>query len=92
MVRSLPRMIRYLKEHGTYVVFGTIGALLNRRRIASLSTPASIRLRIFSGLGGREGVLCRAGMNFLTASFATCRRSPRFSRNSASIARAYHCG
>ena len=27
MVRSLPRMIRYLKERGTYVVFGPIGAL-----------------------------------------------------------------
>ena len=32
MVRHLSRMIRYLKERGTYVLFNTNGTLLNRRK------------------------------------------------------------
>src|SRR5579871_1809137 len=32
MVRELPRMIRYLKDRGTYVLFNTNGTLLTRKR------------------------------------------------------------
>src|SRR4029453_1990394 len=31
MVRNLPRMVRYLKDRGTYVLFNTNGTLLNQR-------------------------------------------------------------
>ena len=30
MVKSLPRMVRYLKDRGTYVLFNTNGTLLDR--------------------------------------------------------------
>src|SRR5918911_3893540 len=32
MVPALPRMIRYLKDRGTYVLFNTNGTLLSRRK------------------------------------------------------------
>ena len=32
MVRALPRMIRYLKDRGTYVLFNTNGTLLNAKK------------------------------------------------------------
>ena len=32
MGRELPKMIRYLKDRGTYVLFNTNGTLLNRRK------------------------------------------------------------
>src|SRR5258708_6489603 len=31
LVRNLPRMVRYLKDRGTYVLFNTNGTLLNER-------------------------------------------------------------
>ena len=35
MVRDLPRMIRYLKDRGTYVLFNTNGTLLSSARARS---------------------------------------------------------
>ena len=35
LVRDLPRMIRYLKERGIYVLFNTNGTLLHRRKRAT---------------------------------------------------------
>src|SRR5882672_8519137 len=36
MVRDLPRIIRYLKARGTYVLFNTNGTLLGRKRSLEL--------------------------------------------------------
>jgi MoaA/NifB/PqqE/SkfB family radical SAM enzyme len=46
MVRSLPRMIRYLKERGVYVLFNTNGTLLTRRAGEQLIDAALDELRI----------------------------------------------
>lgn len=46
MVRDLPRMVRYLKQRGTYVLFNTNGTLLNKRKGAELIDAGLDELRI----------------------------------------------
>jgi MoaA/NifB/PqqE/SkfB family radical SAM enzyme len=46
MVRALPRMIRYLKERGTYVLFNTNGTLLTRRKGRELIDSGLDELRV----------------------------------------------
>lgn len=46
MVPNLPRMIRYLKERGTYVLFNTNGTLLNKRRGGDLIASGLDELRV----------------------------------------------
>jgi len=46
MVRELPRMIRYLKDRGTYVLFNTNGTLLTRRKGRELVESGLDELRI----------------------------------------------
>lgn len=46
MVRSLPRMIRYLKDRGTYVLFNTNGTLLTPRKGAELIDNGLDELRV----------------------------------------------
>jgi MoaA/NifB/PqqE/SkfB family radical SAM enzyme len=46
MVRELPRMIRYLKERGTYVLFNTNGTLLTRKRGLELIDAGLDELRV----------------------------------------------
>src|SRR5437764_916909 len=46
MVRNLPRMIRYLKDRGTYVLFNTNGTLLTARKGAELIGSGLDELRV----------------------------------------------
>lgn len=46
LVRGLPRMIRYLKDRGTYVLFNTNGTLLDQRRGAALIEAGLDELRV----------------------------------------------
>jgi MoaA/NifB/PqqE/SkfB family radical SAM enzyme len=46
MVPNLPRMIRYLKARGTYVLFNTNGTLLNERRARDLIDSGLDELRV----------------------------------------------
>src|SRR5215469_3368310 len=46
MVRDLPRMIRYLKARGSYVLFNTNGTLLNKRKGAELIDAGLDELRV----------------------------------------------
>jgi len=46
MVRALPRMVRYLKDRGTYVLFNTNGTLLTRRKGQELIDAGLDELRI----------------------------------------------
>jgi MoaA/NifB/PqqE/SkfB family radical SAM enzyme len=46
MVPHLPRMIRYLKARGTYVLFNTNGTLLNARRARDLIASGLDELRV----------------------------------------------
>ncbi len=53
MVRELPRMVRYLKGRGTYVLFNTNGTLLNRRKGRQLIDAGLDELRV--SLDAAEG-------------------------------------
>jgi MoaA/NifB/PqqE/SkfB family radical SAM enzyme len=46
MVRDLPRMIRYLKDRGTFVLFNTNGTLLTRKRGIELIDAGLDELRV----------------------------------------------
>ncbi len=46
MVPHLPRMVRYLKQRGTYVLFNTNGTLLNERRGRDLIDSGLDELRV----------------------------------------------
>jgi MoaA/NifB/PqqE/SkfB family radical SAM enzyme len=46
LVRDLPRMVRYLKAHGTYVLFNTNGTLLDERRGRELAEAGLDELRV----------------------------------------------
>jgi len=46
LVRSLPRMVRYLKARGTYVLFNTNGTLLNERKARELAEAGLDELRV----------------------------------------------
>lgn len=46
MVRALPRMIRYLKDRGTYVLFNTNGTLLSERKGRELIDSGLDELRV----------------------------------------------
>src|SRR6266568_6062417 len=46
MVRELPRMIRYLKDRGTYVLFNTNGTLLKPRKGKELIDSGLDELRV----------------------------------------------
>src|SRR6266446_4347305 len=46
MVRALPRMIRYLKDRGTYVLFNTNGTLLSEKRGRELIDGGLDELRV----------------------------------------------
>jgi MoaA/NifB/PqqE/SkfB family radical SAM enzyme len=46
MVRELPRMIRYLKDRGTFVLFNTNGTLLTRKRGIELIESGLDELRV----------------------------------------------
>ena len=46
LVRELPRMVRYLKDRGVYVLFNTNGTLLNPRKFAELVDTGLDELRV----------------------------------------------
>jgi MoaA/NifB/PqqE/SkfB family radical SAM enzyme len=46
MVKNLPRMVRYLKERGTYVLFNTNGTLLTERKGRELVDAGLDELRV----------------------------------------------
>src|SRR5262245_43994830 len=46
LVKALPRMVRYLKERGTYVLFNTNGTVLNERNGRALIAAGLDELRV----------------------------------------------
>ena len=54
LVRDLPRMIRYLKDRGTYVLFNTNGTLLQPRKFPSIIESGLDELRVSLDAADRE--------------------------------------
>jgi MoaA/NifB/PqqE/SkfB family radical SAM enzyme len=90
MVAALPRMIRYLKERGAYVLFNTNGTLLTRRRGQELIDSGLDELRVsldaaepeaFALVRGRDMFqrILRNLRAFIAMQRAQARQTPRVS-------------
>jgi MoaA/NifB/PqqE/SkfB family radical SAM enzyme len=64
MVRALPRMIRYLKDRGTYVLFNTNGTLLQPRRFQEWIDTGLDELRVSLDAADRASYAAVRGKDF----------------------------
>ncbi|HUK61194.1 MAG TPA: radical SAM protein [Stellaceae bacterium] len=64
LVRALPRMIRYLKDRGTYVLFNTNGTLLTPRKARDLIHSGLDELRISLDAAEPEAFVRVRGLPF----------------------------
>ena len=64
LVRTLPRMVRYLKERGTYVLFNTNGTVLNERNGRALIEASLDELRVSLDAANAKSFLAIRGKNY----------------------------
>jgi MoaA/NifB/PqqE/SkfB family radical SAM enzyme len=64
LVKELPRMIRYLKDRGTYVLFNTNGTLLQPRKFQALIDTGLDELRVSLDAADRATYLQVRGKDF----------------------------
>ncbi len=64
LVKNLPRMVRYLKDRGTYVLFNTNGTLLNDRNGRALIDAGLDELRVSLDASTRESYLAIRGKDY----------------------------
>ncbi|MDE2515986.1 MAG: radical SAM protein [Rhodospirillales bacterium] len=64
LVKSLPRMIRYLKDRGAYVLFNTNGTLLDPRRFPALIESGLDELRVSLDAADRATYKAVRGKDF----------------------------
>ena len=64
LVKALPRMVRYLKDRGTYVLFNTNGTLMQPRRFGELIDTGLDELRVSLDAADRASYLRVRGKDF----------------------------
>src|SRR6202167_4533205 len=64
LVKNLPRMIRYLKDRGTYVLFNTNGTLLQPKKFQALIDTGLDELRVSLDAADRASYLRVRGKDF----------------------------
>ncbi len=64
LVKDLPRMIRYLKDRGIYVLFNTNGTLLNPKKFQELIDTGLDELRVSVDAADRKTYLAVRGKDF----------------------------
>jgi MoaA/NifB/PqqE/SkfB family radical SAM enzyme len=64
LVKNLPRMVRYLKDRGTYVLFNSNGTVLNERNGRALIEAGLDELRISLDAANAESFLAVRGKNY----------------------------
>ncbi len=64
LVRELPRMIRYLKDRGTYVLFNTNGTLMQPKRFGELIATGLDEMRVSLDAADRETYAKVRGKDF----------------------------
>jgi MoaA/NifB/PqqE/SkfB family radical SAM enzyme len=64
LVKSLPRMVRYLKERGTYVLFNTNGTVLNEKNGRALIAADLDELRVSLDAANRKSYLAIRGKDY----------------------------
>ena len=63
LVKDLPRMVRYLKDRGTYVLFNTNGTVLNERNGRALIAAQLDELRVSFDASNAKSYLAIRGKN-----------------------------
>jgi MoaA/NifB/PqqE/SkfB family radical SAM enzyme len=64
LVKNLPRMVRYLKDRGTYVLFNTNGTVLNERNGRALIEAGLDELRVSLDAGNAKSFLAIRGKDY----------------------------
>jgi MoaA/NifB/PqqE/SkfB family radical SAM enzyme len=64
LVKNLPRMVRYLKDRGTYVLFNTNGTVLNEKNGRALIAAELDELRVSFDAANAESYLAVRGKNY----------------------------
>jgi radical SAM protein with 4Fe4S-binding SPASM domain len=64
LVKALPRMVRYLKDRGTYVLFNTNGTVLNERNGRALIAAGLDELRVSLDAADAKSYLAIRGKNY----------------------------
>ena len=64
LVKNLPRMVRYLKDRGTYVLFNTNGTVLNERNGRALIAAELDELRVSFDAANAKSYLAVRGKNY----------------------------
>jgi MoaA/NifB/PqqE/SkfB family radical SAM enzyme len=83
MVPALPRMIRYLKDRGSYVLFNTNGTLLTRKRGLALIDAELDELRVSLDAAGPEEFALVRGRDMFERILANLRRFTALQRERA---------
>src|SRR5215217_100292 len=66
LVKNLPRMVRYLKERGTYVLFNTNGTVLNEKNGRALIEAGLDELRVSLDAATAKSYLAVRGKDYFT--------------------------
>src|SRR5271166_2265696 len=64
LVKNLPRMVRYLKDRGTYVLFNTNGTVLNEKNGRALIVAGLDELRVSFDAANAESYRAIRGKNY----------------------------
>src|SRR3954451_2755028 len=64
LVKNLPRMVRYLKDRGTYVLFNTNGTVLNQKNGRALIDAGLDELRVSLDAANAKTYLAVRGVDF----------------------------
>ena len=64
LVKDLPRMVRYLKDRGTYVLFNTNGTVLNEKNGRALIAAELDELRVSFDAANAESYLAIRGKRY----------------------------
>jgi MoaA/NifB/PqqE/SkfB family radical SAM enzyme len=74
LVKNLPKMVRYLKERGTYVLFNTNGTVLNERNGCALIDAGLDELRVSLDASNAKSFLDIRGVDFFDRILRNVRR------------------
>ena len=74
LVKNLPKMVRYLKDRGTYVLFNTNGTVLNDRNGRALIDAGLDELRVSLDASNAESFLAIRGADFFNRILRNVRR------------------
>src|SRR3954470_12578061 len=74
LVKNLPKMVRYLKDRGTYVLFNTNGTVLNDRNGRALIDAGLDELRVSLDAASAESFRAIRGVDFFNRILRNVRR------------------